>query len=62
MKQQNKSCGQLDIETLAQDQDLVRQIQKSRADRRNGRMYNKEQGLAYLRSQVDAFECGWNLK
>lgn len=61
MRREDDSQQHLDVESLAEDEDLIRQIQKSREDRKNGRMYNQKQGLAYLRNQVDEFENGQSL-
>ena len=61
MKREKEALEQLDIELLAKDPDLISQIQKSQKDQENGRMYNQEQGLAYLRKKVDEFEHGQSL-
>jgi hypothetical protein len=49
------------MDTLAEDTDLIRQIQKSREDRQAGRVYDQNAGLEYLRGKVEEFERGQNL-
>ena len=39
----------MEIEYLLKDENLIRQVEKSREDRRNGRILSKDQGLDYLR-------------
>lgn len=39
----------LDVSTLSVDPDLIRQVQHSREDREQGRVYGREGGLEYLR-------------
>ena len=48
MKREKEALNELEVEYLAKDEELIRQVQKSREDRRNGRIYSKEQGLEYL--------------
>lgn len=48
-KRGEQALHEQEIEYLAKDEEVVRQVQKSREDRRNGRIYSKEQGLKYLR-------------
>lgn len=48
MKREKEVLTELEIEYLAKDEELIRQFQKSHEDRRNGRIYSKEQGLEYL--------------
>jgi|GEM_PF-6574553 len=53
MKRENKDLQLPDIESLAQDEHLISQIDESYADQSNGRVYNEEQGLAYLRRRAN---------
>ena len=48
MKREKEALNELEVEYLAKDEELIRQVQKSREDRRNGRIYSKKQGLEYL--------------
>ncbi|AEO99786.1 hypothetical protein ESP47_00020 [Heyndrickxia coagulans] len=48
-KRGEQALNEKEVEYLAKDEEVVRQVQKSREDRRNGRIYSKEQGLKYLR-------------
>lgn len=61
MRRKNETMQQLDIEFLSEDEDVINQVQKSREDRENRRVYSKEQGLEYLRSKVEEFEREQNL-
>ena len=49
MKREKEILHETEVEYLAKDEELIFQVQKSREDRRNGRIYNKEQGFEYLR-------------
>lgn len=53
MKREKATLNQKDVEYLAKDLDLIRQVQKSRVDRQNGHFYSKEQGLEYLRRRFE---------
>lgn len=46
---------------LMDDEDLIRQVQASREDRKLGRVFDKEAGLDYLRDKVNEFEREQNL-
>ncbi|MCD8510407.1 MAG: hypothetical protein LRY73_11455 [Bacillus sp. (in: Bacteria)] len=46
---------------LSEDKALIDQISASRKDRESGRIYNKEEGLEYLREKVEEFERKQNL-
>lgn len=48
----------LDISTLSEDLDLIRQVQRSRQDREHGRVYAREAGLEYLQAFV-CFNSGF---
>lgn len=61
MKREREASQQLDIHSLSEDKELIRQILKSRRERNNGRVYGQEQGLAYLRDKVEAFEREQNI-
>lgn len=50
-----------EVSMLADDEDLIRQVQASREDRKLGRVFAKEAGLDYLRDKIKAFEHGQNL-
>jgi len=41
-----------DVADLADDEDLIRQVQASRDDRKHGRIFAKEAGLDYLRDKM----------
>lgn len=41
-----------DVALLAEDADLIRQVEHSREDRNHGRIYAKEAGLNYLRTRI----------
>jgi tellurite resistance protein len=45
MKRENDDQYQLDFNSLSEDKDIIRQVQKSREDRKNGDIYNQELGL-----------------
>lgn len=56
MKREKEIVGKIDTGQLAQDLELIRQIEGSRKDRADGRVYNREQGLNYLRAKTRATE------
>ncbi|SDI41710.1 hypothetical protein [Natribacillus halophilus] len=49
--------GELDVHALANDPDVTRQIRMSREDREKGRIYSGEDGLHFLRQEIEEFEC-----
>ncbi|MGG3963070.1 hypothetical protein [Heyndrickxia faecalis] len=49
LKRGEQALNEKEVEYLAKDEKLVLQVQQSREDHRNGRIYNKQQGLKYLR-------------
>jgi hypothetical protein len=53
MKREKAAPNQIEVDYLAKDEDLIRQVEKSREDRRKGRLYSKEQGLEYLRNRFE---------
>lgn len=61
MKRERAVLEQLDVASLAEDADLIRQVEQSREDREHGRIYSKEAGLDYLRSKVEEFEHEQNV-
>ncbi|MEX1031145.1 MAG: hypothetical protein WDZ91_14040 [Paenibacillaceae bacterium] len=61
MKREREALHQLDVEVLSVDEDLIRQVQKSREDREGGHIFCQETGLEYLRSKVEENERGQNL-
>ncbi len=46
----NKEKQQFDVTILSKDLDLIRQVEHSLKDRQNGRIYDQEKGLEYLRT------------
>lgn len=48
MKREREAARQLDIEALSEDEDLIRQVQRSREDRVAGRVYGDQEGLDFL--------------
>jgi len=61
MKRDRETTQHLDVEIPSIDEDLMRQVQKSREDRENGRIYNQQSGLDYLQMKVEEFEHGQSL-
>lgn len=53
IKRKKEAINEMEVEYLAKDDGLIRQVQKSREDRRDGRIYSKEQGLEYLRKSFE---------
>jgi hypothetical protein len=52
-KREKESSRQLDIDNLANNKNLIRQIENSLVDRNNGLFYTKEQRLEYLRKRFE---------
>ncbi|HZK54317.1 MAG TPA: hypothetical protein VFC84_09015 [Desulfosporosinus sp.] len=46
----------LDINALAEDDNLLHQIEQSKDDRKCGRIYDHKAGLMYLREKTEEFE------
>ncbi|WP_240035126.1 hypothetical protein [Neobacillus notoginsengisoli] len=42
MKREKVTLNEIEVEYLAKDENLISQVQKSREDRRNGRVYGRE--------------------
>lgn len=61
MKRERADSQQLDVVSLAEDADLIRQVEQSREDRKQGRMYAKEAGLDYLRIRIKEVEHEQNV-
>ncbi|QQK77029.1 hypothetical protein HUG15_16575 [Salicibibacter cibarius] len=61
MKREREAIDQMDIDLFSEDQELIRQIEQSREDRANGRIYDQEQGLKYLQNKIKEFESEQNL-
>lgn len=59
MKREREAALQLD--DLYEDEDLIRQVQQSKADRQEGRVYNQQTGLEYLRLRTKELERGKDL-
>ncbi|SEN67370.1 hypothetical protein SAMN05192533_11736 [Mesobacillus persicus] len=53
MKRKKDTINEMEVEYLAKDEGLIRQVQKSCEDRRNGRIYSKGQGLEYFRKSFE---------
>ncbi|WP_156183028.1 hypothetical protein [Mesobacillus campisalis] len=49
MKNRTETIIEIEVDWLAKDEELLNLVKKSREDRKNGRIYNKEQGLAFIR-------------
>ncbi|QTH46732.1 hypothetical protein J4772_23955 [Cohnella sp. LGH] len=61
MKRERAELQQLDIAALGEDADLIRQVEQSRKDHENQRIFGREAGLDYLRSKVKEFEDGQDI-
>lgn len=61
MKREREAINKDDLSFFSQDKELIRQVQKSREDRTNGRIYDQEQGLKYLQNKIAEFENEQNL-
>lgn len=53
MKREKETLNEKEFEYLAKDEELIRQVQKSREDRRSKNYYSKEDGLKYLRNRFE---------
>lgn len=62
MKREKEVSQQLDVEVLSRDKELIRQIQNSREDRENGRIYGQEPGVEYLHKKVREFDHGQSIQ
>lgn len=60
-KREKKAIHHTDLEHLSKDRELIKQVQKSREDRKNERIYDQEQGLKYLQHKIREFESEQNL-
>ncbi|WP_164670196.1 hypothetical protein [Virgibacillus doumboii] len=61
MKREREAIDQMDLDLFSIDKELIQQVQKSREDRENGRIYDQEQGLKYLQHKIREFESEQNL-
>jgi hypothetical protein len=52
-KREKEILNETEIEYLAKDEKLIRQIEKSREERQNGRVFSKDEGLNYLRERSE---------
>ncbi|WP_099354384.1 hypothetical protein [Fredinandcohnia onubensis] len=52
-KREKEILNETEIEYLSKDEKLIRQIEKSREDRQNGRVFSKDEGLNYLRERSE---------
>lgn len=53
-----ESPAEEDVEAIANDPDVLRQIRMSQQDRENGRIYTQEAGLEYLQNRIQGSERG----
>lgn len=56
LKREHENAQGIDVKALSEDQDLIRQVHKSREDRKAGRVYDQQTGLDYLRLKIEEFE------
>ncbi|NMD72228.1 hypothetical protein HHO41_18310 [Bacillus sp. DNRA2] len=61
MKREREAIDQMNLELFSEDAEIIRQVQNSRKDRINGRIYDQEQGLKYLQNKIKEFESEQNL-
>lgn len=61
MKRDRKVIDQIDLNLFSEDENLIRQVQKSREGHANGHIYDHEQGLKYLQNKIKEFESEQNL-
>lgn len=61
LNMKREKVAQEDLSFLEEDLDLIQQVQQSREDRKQGRIYEKEAGLEYLQAKVKEFEHGQNI-
>ena len=61
LKREKETLDHVEIESFSEDKKLLRQIKKSRDERKNGLVLNQEQGLKYLRGKIEEFEREQNL-
>jgi len=61
MKREKTTRELPDFSFLEEDPDLIRQVQRSREDREQGRIYGRETGLEYLQAKIKEFEHGQNI-
>lgn len=61
MKRDREELNNTDVNVLSNDENLINQVLKSRKNRVNNQVYNKEKGLEYLNSKVEEFESEQNL-
>ena len=60
-KRERLIAEEFDIKEISLDENLIRQIEQSRMDRKAGRIYEQDKGLEYLRFKLEEFERGQNL-
>ena len=53
-----ESPAEEDVEAIANDPDVLRQIRMSQQDRGNGRIYTQEAGLEYLKNKIQGSKRG----
>lgn len=61
MKREREAIDQMNLDLFSEDTEIIRQVQNSRKDRTNGRIYDQEQGLKYLQNKIKEFESEQNL-
>ena len=61
MKREKETIEQMNLDNLSEDEGIIYQIQHSREDRKNGRIYDRKQGLDYLQRKIKEFESEHDL-
>lgn len=56
MKREKEATVQMNVDHFIEDEGIIYQVQQSREDRINGRIYDQKQGLDYLQRKNKAFE------
>ena len=51
----------MNLDHLSEDKEIIYQVQQSREDRTNGRIYDQKQGLDYLQRKIKEFESEQDL-
>src|SRR5690625_2414314 len=61
MKREKETIEQMNLDHLSEDKEIIYQVQQSREDRTNGRIYDQKQGLDYLQRKIKEFESEQDL-
>lgn len=56
MKREKEAIEQMNLDHLSEDKGIIYQVQQSREDRTNGRIYDQKQGLDFLQRKIKDFE------